>query len=262
MKYKHLKTVQSWSKYSLLLYWAAVAGCLLTGDAAAALTLRLSGAPCLPCSLSVCVSGHSQAQRRWEAPSTGRHTEWKLVCDGSNMSHRVHERVHNTQPESFKKKEKKENTEPKHLSAERWSLCDTFTQQPGRLTCSAQERMKLLRSRLKHVPSFPRSLLTFENVDSPVNHDIIHWAGLSWNKSVKANSSEPSLQPTATCKSTHLIRLPISANYNAAYRRHLATIINALVRWVLTLFLAGEDFQWRRVKFVQNNMRTCMKVGQ
>ena len=39
-------------------------------------------------------------------------------------------------------------------------------------------------------------------------------------------SSQP---PTATCKSTHLIKLPISANYNAAYRRHLATIINALV---------------------------------
>lgn len=76
-----------------------------------------------------------------------------------------------------------------------------------------------------HCWPFKMSTVEFIMISSP--GPVFLWTNL-WR-----NSSEPSRQPTATCKSTHLIRLPISANYSAAYRRHLATIINALVRVIL-----------------------------
>lgn len=123
-----------------------------------------------------------------------------------------------------------------------------WLKQTKHLTCFLWKRVKLFCSRLKHVSSL-RSLLTFQIVDSPVNRDIIHWVRFSLKQIADGELHWSSQQPAATCKSTHLIRLPISANYNAAYRRHLATIINAQVRFLSRFIWAAEDFQWRQVKF-------------
>lgn len=137
-----------------------------------------------------------------------------------NTGHRVHELVARI---LLKIKGQRQNI----YQLERATFCfNSLNVLPGRFERKNEWKNDAFLPSFKTCLPSPQSPLTFPNVDSPVNHDIIHWAGFSLNKSVRANSAEPSQQPTATCRSTHLIRLPISANYNAAYRRHLATTIN------------------------------------